>query len=301
MILIPQLIGGYVIAILITLLFYVVLAQSWAIFSGYSGYISLGTVAFVGIGAYTLMFLQYFPIYLSVLIAGGVGGAIAAGIGLPSLRVRGPYFAILSFGIAEVLRNIVLQLDMITVNRPGRFLYIDLPSIETIYYSLLVLTIVLVIVAYLIKRSNLGLGLFVISDDEDAAAASGVDTTRYKLTAFVISAVFASLLGAIMALRLGYIEPHVVFNPFISFHAIIAASLGGARKVRGPILGAIVITLLSEYLSTMFVFHYYIILGVILILIVRFYPSGLAPLTQPLERILTSKMRITHKGASQNK
>jgi branched-chain amino acid transport system permease protein len=267
---------GYITSLLVTILMYATLAMSWNILSGYTGYISLGTAAFFGIGVYIAVagWLSGLP-YPLIIILGGLAGMIfAAAVGYPCLRIRGPYFVILTFGLAEALKFIVEQIQV------GReyfsYALVGAPTTVTFYYSLLIIAILIVATDHIIRNSKFGFGLSSIRGNEEAAEAVGVDTTNYKLLAFIISALFIGSVGVVMALRWAFILPDTAFNPMISFQTMIMAILGGSKDFRGPLLGAVILTIISEIFKTNFPPGYYmVLLGITLILVVKFVPGGL--------------------------
>lgn len=271
----PLYTSGYVTSLLVVILMYAGLAVSWLIFSGYTGYINLGTVAFFGLGAYVAVELwPLLPFPVLVILGGLVSMGFALLIGLPCLRIKGPYFVILTLGLSELLKFVIERYEVQVKGVLGTML-LNTPSTETLYYSLLIIVVAVVITAHIIKNSRFGLGLLGIKGNEEAAAAMGLNITKYRLMAFAISALFMGFIGTVMALRWSFIEPNTAFNPLITFQVAIMAILGGMEDFRGPLLGATILILISEILGIRFVYHYMIILGITLILIIRFLPEGL--------------------------
>jgi branched-chain amino acid transport system permease protein len=282
----PMGVPDYHISVLLDLLMWIALTESWIILSGYTGYISLGHSAFFGMGAYFMaMTWTKIPYALGVLFAGFVCSAFAFIIGLPFLRVRGPYFVILTLGLTEITKYIFINLEIKLGGTVGRILMMT-PESHTLYYSVLVVCVMATAAAYLIKKSRFGTGLFSIKEDEDAANSLGVNTSLYKWLAFGISASFPGMIGAILALRRSYIDPYTVFNPMVSFQVIVMAFLGGVEGFEGAMVGAIVLTLVSEALWAHYPYYYMIILGIIMILIVKFMPMGVVfPIKQRILKI----------------
>ncbi len=274
---------GYYTSLVITIMMWSILGVSWIIFSGYTGYISLAVVAFFGIGAYiTAILWSVLPFFPLVIILGGLASMFFAFlIGFPFLRIRGPYFIILTLGLSELIKHI-FEMYVVHIRQTLVIILMNVPSSTEVFYSLLVIAIIAAATAYFVKNSKFGLGLFSIRGNEEAAEAMGVDTTRYKLLAFSLSALFAGFVGVIMALRWAYVLPVVVFNPMITFQAVIMAIFGGMEDFRGPIIGAVVLTLISEALGIRYPYHYMILLGIILILIIKFLPTGLMGATEKL-------------------
>lgn len=271
----PLYVMGYPISLLTSILMYATLAVAWMILSGYTGYISLGSVAFFGLGAYMPTLLWPILPFPALIIVGGLtAGVFAFIVGVPCLRIRGPYFVILTFGLSQLLLQIFTLYEANVKGRIGTVL-LNTPSAEVIYYALLVVCLVAIVTAQVIKNSKFGLGLFSLRGDEEAAEALGVNTTKYKLLAFVISSALMGFVGTIMALRWTYIDPPIAFNYLLSFQVCIMSILGGWQNFRGPILGATVLTLISEAFGVEFPYHFMILLGVTLILLMKFSPNGL--------------------------
>ena len=268
---------GYVTSLLVTVLMYAILALSWNILSGYTGYISLGTAAFFGLGVYVAVigWPMGLPYPLLIVLGGLTSMVFALLVGYPCLRIRGPYFVILTFGLSEAVKFIV---ELVEVKvKAGMFgsVLVGGPSLSIFYYSLLLICLVAVVTDHIIRNSKFGYSLSSIKGNEEAAEAMGVNTTRYKLQAFAVSALFMGFVGVIMALRWTYIVPAIAFNPLTSFQTMIMAIVGGSADFRGPVLGAVVLTLISEAFGIKFPYHYLILLGVTLILIVKFLPMGI--------------------------
>ena len=270
----PLYAGEYTVTLMIGMTGYVVLATAWGLFSGPTRYVSLATVAFFGIGAYTVGVLsETLPYPLVLLVAALVGLVVALLVGLATLRLAGVYFVIFTFGLAELVRQLVTWYEVNITGTLGRYIFLPVTP-EGIYWQLLALAAVTLLVSFLIGRSRLGLALKVIGDDEVVASHCGINIAGVKLALFSLSAVIITLVGAIQAPRWTYIEPSMVFNPTTSFLTLIMALLGGADRLWGPLLGAIPLFLLFEWLSANFPNHYPIILGLIFITIVFVLPKG---------------------------
>lgn len=270
----PLYAGEYTVTLMIGMTGYVVLATAWGLFSGPTRYVSLATVAFFGIGAYTVGVLsETLPYALVLLVAALVGLVVALLVGLATLRLAGVYFVIFTFGLAELVRQLVTWYEVNITGTLGRYIFLPVTP-EGIYWQLLALAAVTLLVSFLIGRSRLGLALKVIGDDEVVASHCGINIAGVKLALFSLSAVIITLVGAIQAPRWTYIEPSMVFNPTTSFLTLIMALLGGADRLWGPLLGAIPLFLLFEWLSANFPNHYPIILGLIFIAIVFVLPKG---------------------------
>ena len=266
----------YYLSLLISILMYCVLATAWALFSGPTRYISLATVAFFGLGAYvTAVFGESLPWVAVLAIAAGVGLVTALLVGLSTLRLSGVYFVIFSFGLAELVKQLVTWWEVNITKDLGRYVFVDITQLD-IYWQLLALLALVLALRALINRSRLGLALRVIGEDETVATHVGINTTHAKVLLFTVSAVFITVTGAIMAPRWTYIDPSIAFAPAISFQTLIMALLGGAGALFGPILGAVPLVLLFEYLGANFPNHFSILLGLVFIVIVYFIPQGLS-------------------------
>ena len=162
------------------------------------------------------------------------------------------------------------------------------PGLHTLYYLVLIVAVLATAAAYFLKNSRFGIGLFSIKENEDAASALGINASFYKWLAFGISAFFPGMIGAILALRRSYIDPYTVFSLTVSFQVIVMAFLGGIEDFEGAILGAVILTMISEALWARYPYYYMIILGIIMILLVKFLPLGLI---YPIKQRIFVKVR----------
>jgi branched-chain amino acid transport system permease protein len=257
---------------------YVALAVSWAMFSGAARYISLGTAAFFGLGAYvTAWGLSSLPFVVVVIGGAALAAAFAALVGGAILHLRGTYFAMLTFGLGELVRHVVTYGEKQYAGTVGRIL-LEAPSNRMLYYTVLAIALAAVLTAIGVGASRLGLALKGIGSDEQRAETLGVPTRRVKILGFALSAAFAGAVGAAMAVRLTYVDPPAVFNPFIGFQTVLIAMVGGASSWAGPTLAAVVFCLLAEFLRLEFPYVYMIALGVLLIATVLYLPEGIAGL-----------------------
>ena len=256
---------------------YVVLALSWNIISGYTGYINFGHVLFYGVGSYASAILvadygwNWIP---TLLVSAGVAVVVAIVLGFPVLRLKGPYFAIATLGAAESFRILVTVWDSLTHGGEG----ISLPNVEnsmSTYYAMMVLMVVTIIVSYWIGHSRFGVRLNAIREDEVAAAANGINTTLYKLAAFALSGIFAAIAGGIQANKTLYIDPDTEFFILITITMKLMAMLGGKGTVIGPIIGAVLLYAVQEIVWIQLPQAHLIAFGVFLILVARFMPRGI--------------------------
>jgi branched-chain amino acid transport system permease protein len=287
----PLYANGYYLAIGISILYFTILATAWAMFSGPTRYISLATVAFFGLGAYTAAVLGETWPWPAVLLASAALGALVAAItGLSTLRLSGIYFVIFSFGLAEFIRQLVIWYEVNVHKSVGRYLFTAMTQ-DIIYWQLLALTALVFATGWTLGRSRYGLALRAIGADEIAAGHSGIDATRIKLAVFMLSAVFMSVTGAVMAPRWTYIDPSIAFNPMISFQVVIMALLGGAGSLFGSALGVIPLVLLFEVLTATLPNHFSILLGAIFVLIVMALPRGVIGLFDIRQRSAVTATR----------
>jgi branched-chain amino acid transport system permease protein len=274
---IPLFFTGYTVVLFSTIFMYVILTLGWVMFSGPTGYISLATAAFFGVGVYTSAIVKL-PVPLVIVIGGAASFCLALLVGALTLRLRGTYFIMFTFGLVELILNFVLWWEVTITGTTGRMV----PTVgnTTVYYLMLILFVFLLLTAYLIKRSRRGLALQSIGQEEEAAAHTGVNVTMVKVTTFAISAFFMGAAGAIMATRWTYIDPKIAFNPLLSFMPVVMAIFGGMGQLYGPIIGAAIFTYLEEFLITRFPYYYMLIFGIILVVAILYMPDGLVGLIQ---------------------
>jgi branched-chain amino acid transport system permease protein len=272
----PGVVSPFLLQFVINLFMLAILAESWNIIGGFTGYASFGNVAFFGIGAYTtgiLITKAGWPLAAALPAAGLVPMVFAALIGTPILRLKGHYFAIATLGVAETMREVVYNVE---VTGAGTGLVLPITRTPALFfYLMLAILIAVTLVNVWLSRSRFGYGLVAIREDEDAAAAMGIDTARYKTIAFAISGAFAGLTGGVFAYWITFIDPDAVFRVLITIQMIIMAVFGGAGTVAGPLLGALVLASVSEVLSTQLVALAELFNGLIVILVVLFMPKGL--------------------------
>jgi branched-chain amino acid transport system permease protein len=273
----PSVAGDYYVGVGLSLLMYVALTQSWTLLSGMTGYVSLGHVVFYGLGAYVAVLLwREVPLAAIVALAALAAFVFAALIGLPALRVRGPYFVILTFGLAELAKYIVIVVE----GWLGKFsrVVFGAPGLDTLFYIMLGLAAAATALTFLVRRSRFGRGLLALRENEEAAETVGVPTVRFKLFAYALSALIPGAVGSVMVLRQTYFEPAQIFDPVISFSIVTMAVVGGSEDVKGPLLGAAGFVLLSELLWANAPQLYMVLVGLLLIVFVLFAPQGLSGL-----------------------
>ncbi|HEX7221424.1 MAG TPA: branched-chain amino acid ABC transporter permease [Burkholderiales bacterium] len=270
----PLLRHGYLLSLGVSVAMYTVLATSWALFSGPTHYISLATAAFYGIGAYVVAAgVGAVPYAVLVGLAGLAGAAVAALVGLTTLRLSGVYFVIFTLGLAELVRQIVTWIQNNFTGSRGMYVLTDITE-QAIYWQLLALAAAVYLIGWLVARSRLGFALRIIGNDETVAAHLGINSAACKIALFVISGMFAAMVGAIMAPRFTYIEPSMAFTPELSFQVVIMALLGGVHRLWGPLVGVIPFTLLWEVIAARFPTQTVLLLGIAFLLIVYLIPNG---------------------------
>lgn len=273
--------GDYMLGVGFTLAMWLAMVQSWSLLSATTGYISLGHAVFCGIGAYAMVLaLPVMGIAISLIFGGAMAGLAALLIGLPVMRVRGPYFVILTFGLAELAKAIVMQAET-SMGQFSRLIF-NAPSLAVLYWVMLALAVIAVAAAWLLSRSRLGAGLVAVRENEEAAEAVGVPVARLKTIALVLSAVIPGMIGGLLTLRSSYFDAAQAFDPVLSFTTVTMAIVGGLRSPRGPFLGAIAFVLLSEVLWLRLPQLYMIALGALLIAFILFAPRGLAGMVSRL-------------------
>lgn len=272
----PMLVDSFWLTLAIGTLNYMILATAWGQFSGPTRYVSLASVVFFGIGAYTVAVLgEVLAWPLVLLVALVIGAGVAFVVGLATLRLAGIYFVIFTFGLSEMIRQLVTWYEVNITHSIGRYVFLDI-SQEMIFWQLLGLLTLVLLGAVALHRSRLGFALRVIGGNETMARHFGLEPTRAKLGLFVASSAVMALSGAIMAPRWTYIDPAIAFNATLSFQVVIMALLGGMARLWGPLLGALLMSILFEILGSHFPQAFALLLGLVFIIIVYLLPNGLA-------------------------
>jgi branched-chain amino acid transport system permease protein len=269
---------------------FVVLAQGWNLIGGFAGYPSFGNVVFFGLGGYTtavLMAKAGAGFWITLPAAAAVGLGFAVLMGIPILRLKGHYFAIATLGVAEGMREVVINTGGltggnrgITVPAVGEKATTSYPGNTGFYFYFLVLALIAVATVCAVSRSRFGYALRAISQDEDAAAAAGINTTRAKISAFALSGVLTALAGAIFAFQQVTIYPERLFAVDITVLMVVMAVLGGAGTVLGPVIGAVSLQYLSEWLRDNLPDYHTFVFGAIIVLAVLIVPMGIVNFTR---------------------
>jgi len=265
-------------------LMYMTLSVAWTIFSGTTGYISLASAAFYGIGIYaSALFGEKMPFFLVILIGGAASFIFAFIIGAITLRLRGIFFSMFTFGLVLLAYQVLIWYELTIKNIRGYFVVIQ--SDNAIFYYLLGLFIITIIVSYVLKRSKYGLALSSIGENENASEHIGVNVTLVKILTFSLSAVFMGAAGAIMATKLSYIDPNIAFDPMISFSPALMATFGGMGNIYGPVIGSVIFYFIQDRLQTGPLQNYYkLIFGAVLVGTIMYMPSGIVGLIQKLQK-----------------
>lgn len=279
-------------------LIWVIMAQGQNLVQGYTGYVSIVGAGFMGIGAYSSTLLgQHFqwPIWATMAAAPFVTAVFALATGYPSLRVKGHYFAIVTLAFNLIIVIVLVNYKELTNGEAG-ISNIAKPwggSREAFYYLVLVIAALLTLVAALIARSRVGEILIAIRQNEDLVGSIGIAAWKYKLFAFVISAMYAGLAGALYAHYQGFINPEI-FGVAQSLDAILAVILGGTGTIAGPVIGAFLVVFLPEILRFADSFRL-ILYGLILVLATIFMPIGIVGICKALIAKI-SRRGLRHGG-----
>jgi len=275
----PLYAAGYTPILMTNIFMYIILAVSWTLFSGPTGYMSLATAAFFGVGIYTAAFLgEVLPLPVFIAAGGLASSIVALLVGALTLRLRGIYFAIFTFGLVMLISQLLMFWELHVYETRGRFVIVI--DYNTIYYAMLGIFVVLMLTAYFIRRSRWGLALQSIGENEEAAAHIGINVTLVKVINFAVSAFFIGAAGATIATRWTYIDPGIAFNPLFSFLPVLMAIFGGIGQLYGPVIGAVIFAYLQEILITRFSELYMLIFGLILVVAILYMPNGLVGLIQ---------------------
>jgi len=263
----------YVISVLTLAALYAIFASSWDILSGYIGQLNFGHAVFFGVGAYATGFLSPHLHPLFVLLAGGLTAVgFAFLVGVPCLKLRGPYLSLTTLVFPLILERLAFTFRDVTGGEYGITVSSPLSRIG-LYYASLALLLATLTTLLAIAESRIGRTFRAIGDDDQAAMAAGINTTRFKLGAFVLGAAFAGLGGVLYAYHLRHVGPET-FSLFTSFSIVIMGIVGGMGTIIGPAIGACFLTLLGESLREIETFRI-LIYSAVLILCVMLFPKGL--------------------------
>ncbi len=265
-------------------------ATGWNIFSGYTGYISVGHTVYFGVGAYTLALVcqkwsipgGFLP-FLVIPLAGLIALLFAVPIGVVVLRTRRYAFSITTIAVLFIFQLLGFNLTNITNGSKGMYLPVipGFPGITDLYFYYVAVLLLLVAfgVSWRIRHSKYGLGLLAIRDDEDRAFGLGINTHVYKLAAYVTSAFFVGMAGAMFAYFVGTIHPEFVFDPIVDVNLTTIAFLGGLGTLPGTLIGAVLVVPLQQWLTLQFGGSSLnlVLFGSFLLLILLVMPQGIVP------------------------
>ncbi|HXF33113.1 MAG TPA: branched-chain amino acid ABC transporter permease [Candidatus Acidoferrales bacterium] len=274
----PLRLNGYQLNLLYITVLYVGLAYGWNIISGYAGYFSFGQIAFFGIGAYVtgLIVVNWQWHWMLAALGGGlVACALSFPMGYVMLRLRGPFFAMGMFGLAQTSRVVITAIPA-TGGGSGLFLPPG-SDLRSIFYWTLAVTVGAIALTLWIDRSAFGLRLKALREDEQVAGTLGINVTAEKTYAFALSALIPGLLGGGYIWFLTYIEPDAAFSPRLDLQAVVMAILGGVGTVWGPLVGGVLMTQIAEALWAKFPQVYLMIFGGLLVALVILLPRGIVP------------------------
>jgi len=284
----PLIADGYWLSIGVTVVMYIALTTSWALFSGPTHYLSLASGAFFGVGGYlvgTGMSDFGQPFWLMAAVSPLAATLLAALIGFATLRLSGVYFVIFTLGLAEMIRNLVSWVQNNFLGSRGLYVITELTE-RDIYWLLLALCAVIFLFGWWLARSRLGFALRIIGNDETVARHVGINTAFTRVIVFSSTGFFAALVGVLIAPRYTYIEPNQVFSPELSFMVVIMSLLGGTGRLWGPLVGVIPFTLLWEFINSNYSNYSTLLLGLAFLAIVYVLPDGIVGLIEKSRRRL---------------
>lgn len=300
----------YILRILIVIAVYAILAQGLNLLIGYTGQLSLGHAGFFAIGAYAASLLtlrldvNFFP---ALLLGAALSGVCGLLLGLPTMRLSGTYLAIVTLGFGEVVKMVIMNWESVTngtlglkgIPKPELFGVKLTLANNGLYYLALALAVLTTVICVLITRSRVGRAWRAIKTDELAANMMGIPSTRYKILAFVLSAILSGLAGGFYATVVGYID-HNSFSFDVSILIVSIVILGGMGTTAGMYLGAALLVSFPE-IARPFMEWRFVVYGLVLILMMRFRPQGLlgfrSRLPYPLPRVEDRKGAQTHAAS----
>ena len=276
---------------------YVGAASAWNLFSGYTGYMALGNAVFYGSGAYFIANVTNHlnlsggvGIFLWVPVAGLFSGIVAIPVGWLALRTRRHTFVVITIAIFFIFQLLAYNLQSVTNGSAGMQLplppWIAATYNDYFYFAALIAAVLAIVVSWAVRRSHFGLQLLAIRDDEDRARGLGVHTGRVKLAAFVLSGIITGMCGAIYAYYLGSVYPPFAFEAIFDLTVALMAFLGGLGTVSGPVIGALLLEPLQQYLTQQFTAAglSLILFGALFLVVIGFLPQGIVPSAEALFR-----------------
>jgi branched-chain amino acid transport system permease protein len=277
---VPEWTSTWTVILLSTIFMYMVLAVNWTIFCGPTQYFSLGIAAFFGVGVYAASVIweaqPNLPLIVVIILAGVASSFLALLVGLTTLRIKGIYFAIFTFGLSELLRHFVMWWEVNKTGTVGR--WIPIVENNVVYRYMVVLAAITIFGSFVLRRSRYGLALTSIGDGQDVAEHMGVNTTMVKIIVFAATCFLTGVAGALIATRWSYIDADVAFDPIRTVITIMMSLFGGMSVLYGPIMGTVILGLVSDVLLVQFPYLSRLFLGLILVLTVLFIPTGIGGL-----------------------
>jgi branched-chain amino acid transport system permease protein len=291
--------GNYILTVMVSLLIYITLSESWNLMGGYAGQVNLGFGAYFGTGAlcYILAYVDGVPLPVAFVIGGLAAIVVACIIGPPTLRLRGAYFGIGTMALAEVLRLVSTTTFTQSIYSPTSYWMTF--TLTKSYYIALVVAIATILVAYIVVHSKLGLILQAIRDDEDAANASGINPAKYKMIVFIISSFLAGVAGGVLSYHRGNINVPSQFAMDWTIGAMVSVTIGGWGTLTGPVLGSMVFVVLREILGRTLPTAYLVVTGIIFVLVIVFLPDGLVSIGTVIRNFLASLTRNSGTSLSE--
>ena len=280
--------------LMIIVLMWTVLGASWNILGGFTGQVSFGHATFLGAGAYTTMIL-YLKLGIAPWYGIPIGGLVAALTALPigfiCFRLRGPYFALSTLAVAEIIRLVALNWESLT-NGPVGLLITTLPDVTfgerlidweskiPFYYIIAIITLGSIVATHIMSRTRLGAYSLAIREDIDSAEAIGINTVQARVAALSLSAFFAGVAGGFYAMYLRYVDPDAVFSIALSVEMVFIAVVGGLTTVAGPLIGAIILVVFGEIFREIFLVHFKLVghlifYGLMMMIVIRYLPEGI--------------------------
>jgi branched-chain amino acid transport system permease protein len=270
---------------------YIVLGTAWNILGGYTGYVNFGITAFFALGAYSSVVLHKLvptlPLPIMIVVGGAIAGLVGLGTGYLTLRLRGVFFSIATLALAVVVQTLITNWDFVGgargayVLRPRTAPLIGGDYMQYLFLIMLGLGVIVLATARAIERSSLGVGFAAIRDDEAAAEASGVPTLKLKLVATTLSGGFMGMAGAPLPFYVTYLDPASGFSLNYAVNAIAMPLIGGTSSWLGPVIGAVLVGGLQEYLRvTISSAVNVLVAGVLMVVFVIVAPHGIVGLFQ---------------------
>lgn len=301
--LMPFLAGGYLLHVSTTILIFMSLSISWDMMLR-TGQLSFGNAGFFGLGAYasllTVSFLNLNPM-LSVIFAGLFAALIALVVGLGVLRLREIYFAITTLALAHVFEVIVMNVPGLTGGSSGKVLPAAIFNGDPfkLYWLILGITILVIILSEYFEKSKIHFAINSIRNDEVAAASNGINVFKYLVFVFVVTSAIQGVIGGIYAQQYAFVVPESTFSLDFLLLPIAMALVGGIYSTKGPIIGAIILGLISEYLKLIMPYGHLLVYGLIIIVVILFLPKGIYKAI--INRFKSNESGVTAGASSESK